>query len=44
MKHKGPQRNLEKQRFWQRAIADCRRSAQSVRDFCRANALSEPSF
>jgi hypothetical protein len=44
MKDKGPRRNLEKQRFWQRAVAQWRRSGQSVRDYCRGKALSEPSF
>jgi transposase-like protein len=44
MKRKGPRRNFEKQRFWQRAVGQWRRSGQSIRDFCRANALSEPSF
>ena len=44
MKNKGPRRSLEKQRFWQRAVGQWRRSGQSVRQYCRANALSEPSF
>ncbi len=44
MKRKGPRRSSEKQRFWRRAVAQWRRSGQSVRDYCRTNALSEPSF
>jgi transposase-like protein len=44
MQRNGPQRNAEKQRFWQRQLARWRQSRQSVREFCRENALSEPSF
>lgn len=44
MKQKGPQRDLEKQRFWQHQVRQWRRSGQSIREYCRENALSEPSF
>jgi hypothetical protein len=44
MKRKGPQRDIQKQRFWQRAVQQWRRSGHSIRDYCRENALSEPSF
>ncbi len=44
MKRKGPRRDAQKERFWQEAVRRQRRGGQSVRDFCRTNALSEPSF
>ena len=44
MKRKGPQRDSEKQRFWQGAVRRWRESGKSIRDYCRENALSEPSF
>jgi hypothetical protein len=44
MKRKGPQRDAEKERFWRGVIRRQRQSGQSIRDYCRARALSEPSF
>jgi hypothetical protein len=44
MKRKGPRRDAEKERFWQGAVRRQRQSGQSIRDYCRENALSEPSF
>jgi len=44
MRRKGPQRDAEKERFWREVIRRQRRSGQSVRGFCRDEALSEPSF
>lgn len=44
MKRKGPQRDAEKERFWRRAIQEQSQSEQSVRQYCRDNDLSEPSF
>lgn len=44
MKRKGSRRNAEKERFWQEVIRRQRGSGQSVRAFCRDQALSEPSF
>lgn len=38
------QRDRGKERFWRRMVGQWRRSGQSVRDFCAAHALSEPSF
>jgi hypothetical protein len=44
MQQKGPQRDLEKQRFWQRHVGGWRQSGRSIREYCRENALSEPAF
>jgi hypothetical protein len=44
MSHKGPRRDVEKERFWRRTIRQQRQSGRTVRDYCRENALSEPSF
>jgi hypothetical protein len=33
-----------KERYWRRLLREWRRSGQSVRAFCRARAVSEPSF
>jgi len=44
MKRKGPRRDAEKERFWREVIRRQRRSGQSVRGFCRDEALSEPLF
>lgn len=44
MRRKGPRRDVEKERFWREVIRRQRRSGQSVRGFCRNEALSEPSF
>lgn len=41
---RGPQRDPGKQRFWSACVARWRRSGLSVREFCRGEALSEPSF
>jgi hypothetical protein len=40
----GPQRNADKERFWRGCIVRWRNSRLSVREFCRREALSEPSF
>jgi hypothetical protein len=40
----GPQRNADKERFWRGCLARWRGSRLSVREFCRREALSEPSF
>jgi len=44
MQRKGPQRDAEKERFWRGVIRFQRRSGQSIREYCRANAIREPSF
>lgn len=44
MRRKGPQRDAEKERFWREIIRRQLRSGQSIRGFCRDEALSEPSF
>jgi len=44
MKRKGPQRDVKKRQFWQDTVRRWRQSGQAVRDYCRDNALSEPSF
>ena len=44
MKGNGPQRGTEKERFWRDAIRQQRRSGRSIRDYCRDQGLSEPSF
>ena len=38
------QRDLGKERFWRRVVRRWRRSQLSVRDFCSAERLAEPSF
>ena len=40
----GPRRDADKERFWQGCVTRWRRSGLSVREFCRREALSEPSF
>lgn len=42
-KHGGP-RDAGKERFWRGCITRWRGSGLSVREFCRREALSEPSF
>ena len=42
-KHGAP-RDADKERFWRGCIARWRSSGLSVREFCRREALSEPSF
>lgn len=37
-------RDRGKERYWQRQLAGWRRSGLSVRDYCRSERLSEPSF
>lgn len=37
-------RSIEKEQFWGRMLAEQRRSGLGVRTFCRAKAISEPSF
>jgi hypothetical protein len=44
MNRKGPQRDAKKERFWRDAIRQQQRSGQSVRDYCRNQGLTEPSF
>lgn|SRR5579884_4038957 len=38
------QRDRAKERYWRRQVAAWRRSGQSVRAYCAAQRLSEPSF
>lgn len=38
------QRDKSKERFWRRAVREWRQSGQSIRAFCMAHDLSEPSF
>jgi hypothetical protein len=38
------QRDRAKERYWRRHVAAWRRSGQSVRVYCAAEGLSEPSF
>lgn len=40
----GPGRDADKERFWRGCVARWRSSGLSVREFCRREALSEPSF
>jgi hypothetical protein len=44
MKRKGPRRDAEKERFWRGVIRAQRQSGQSIREYCRANGLREPTF
>lgn len=44
MKRKGPQQDMDKERFWRDVIRRQQRSGQSIRGFCRQEGLSEPSF
>ena len=44
MQRKGPPRDAAKERFWRKAVRQQQRSGQSIRDYCRANRISEPSF
>jgi transposase-like protein len=44
MKRKGPQRDTQKERFWRDVIRRQQRSGQSVRQYCRDQGVSEPSF
>jgi len=44
MKGKGPKRDSERERFWRNAIRRQQHRGQSVREYCRGHALSEPSF
>lgn len=37
-------RDLDKERFWRRMVRLWRRSGDTVRDFCTAHRLAEPSF
>jgi hypothetical protein len=37
-------RDLTKEQFWREAVAAWQKSRQSVRAFCAARALAEPSF
>lgn len=40
----GARRDADKERFWQGCVSRWRSSGLSVREFCRREALSEPSF
>jgi transposase-like protein len=44
MKRRGQPRDTAKERFWREAIRQQQRSGQSVREYCRAQQVSEPSF
>ena len=37
-------RNLEKEQFWRLVLDEHRKSGLNVREFCRREAISEPSF
>lgn len=41
---RGPRHDPGRQQFWSSCVARWRRSGLSVREFCRREALSEPSF
>jgi transposase-like protein len=38
------QRDVAKERFWRRTVAEHRRSGLSIREFCSRRGLSEPLF
>jgi hypothetical protein len=40
----GPRRDAAKHRFWEECVTRWRKSGLSVREFCRREALAEPSF
>ena len=40
----GPQRNLNKEKFWRDALRRFDAAGQSIRQFCKANDLTEPRF
>ena len=40
----GKNRDVEKQRYWQRTIGDAARSGMSIREFCRQHRLRESQF
>ena len=40
----GKNRDVEKQRYWQRTIGDAARSGTSIREFCRQHRLKESQF
>ena len=44
MRRRGAGRDGEKERGWREAVKRWAKSGLSVREFCRRNALSEPSF
>jgi len=44
MKRKGPRRDAAKERWWRGIIRAQRQSGQTIREYCREHALSEPSF
>ncbi len=41
---KGPYRDTEKEAFWRKTLKEQADGGQSVRAFCRARGLTEPSF
>ena len=41
---RGGERDRVKERFWRRVVRQWRQSGQTVRDFCDAHGLAEPSF
>jgi transposase len=41
---RGPEREPAKDKFWRKTLREFATSGQSVRAFCRARQLSEPSF
>ena len=41
---KGPRRDPDKDKFWRQTLKEQSASGQSVRAFCAARGLSEPSF
>lgn len=44
MGRKGPRRDVGKERMWRGALKRWGRSGKTVREFCREEKLSEPSF
>jgi hypothetical protein len=41
---RGPHHDLDKEKFWRETLREFRAGGQSVRQFCKARGLTEPSF
>ena len=41
---RGPHHDLDKEKFWRETLRAFRAGGQSVRQFCKARGLAEPSF
>ena len=39
-----PRRHREVERLWRQVMAEFKRAAQRVRDFCSSRSISEPAF